>query len=212
MLVRAVLFGFLSFCLLNPTVSALAQTVTAQPDTAVVATPPANPDADRIIKTEKDKGLSKPGRAALFSAIIPGAGQVYNGHYWKVPIIYAVGGALGYFIVTHNKDYQDYRQAYLYSIDDASAGTTPTLEGKPTNLSASTLLNGRDFYRRNRDLTIILSVLAYGLNVMEANVGAHLNEFDISDDLSLNWQPGLQFSQLNQSPTPGITLNFRFKN
>ena len=214
MLARAVLFGLLSLLLISPSVLVHAQTVTAKPDSAVVATPPANPDKDRIVKTEKDKGLSKPGRAALYSAIIPGAGQVYNGHYWKVPVIYAVGGTLGYFIYNHNKDYHEYRQAYLNSIDDDpnTLAQIKDKDGKFVSPSSSSLLNGRNYYRRNRDFTLILSVLAYGLNIMEANVGAHLNEFDISDDLSLKWQPGIQFSQLNNTPTPGITLNFRFKN
>lgn len=209
---RAALFGLLSFMLLYPSVLVLAQTVPATPDSAAVTASPAppppatNPDADRLVKTEKDKGLSKPGRAALYSAVIPGAGQFYNQQYWKVPLIYAVGGALGYFIIDNNKEYQAYRHSYQ-AVSNPSLGLTPSRSG-----SATTLLNNRDFYRRNRDLTIILSVLAYGLNIMEANVAAHLREFDISDDLSLNWQPGLQVSPLHSRPTPGLTLNLRFKN
>src|SRR5687768_17257452 len=152
MLARAVLFGLLSFLLLSPSVLVNAQTVTARPDSAVVATPSANPDADRIIKTEKDKGLSKPGRAALYSAILPGAGQVYNGHYWKVPVIYAIGGALAYFIIDNNKEYQEYRIAYLYETDQ-NPNTTPVIkddEGQVVTLSANAMRNGRDYYRRNR--------------------------------------------------------------
>ena len=203
---RAALFGLVSFLLVYPSVLVNAQTVTATPDSAVVATPPANPDADRIVKTETDKGLSKPGRAALYSAILPGAGQVYNKQYWKVPVIYAVGGVLGYFIIDNNNEYQEYRTSYLASTNPNS-GLVITRAG-----SSSTLLNFRNYYRRNRDLSIILAVLAYGMNIMEANVAAHLREFDISDDLSLHWQPGLQFSTLNQRPAPGITFNLRLKN
>lgn len=214
MLARAVLFGLLSFLLLYPSVLVKAQTVTAQPDSAVVATPPTDPDKDRIIKTEKDKGLSKPGRAALYSAVIPGAGQVYNKHYWKVPVIYVVGGVLAYFYIDNNTNYQDYRKAYLNSIDN-DANTVPQIknaQGNKVTISQASALNGRNYYRRNRDLTLILCVLAYGMNIMEANVGAHLNEFDISDDLSLNWQPNIQFSQVGKLPTPGLTLNLRLKN
>ncbi|MBK0404758.1 hypothetical protein I5M27_17320 [Adhaeribacter sp. BT258] len=210
MRLKAVLFGFITFCGLNHSVFVSAQTVTARTDSAIVATPKPDPDKDRIIKTEKDKGLSKPGRAALFSAVLPGLGQVYNGHYWKVPVIYAVGGTLGYLIVWNNDRYQDYSQAYLYSIDN-NTETEPTIKDEATSLSTNALRNGRDLYRRNRDLSVILLVLAYGLNIMEANVGAHLNEFDISDDLSMNWQPSIQYAAFGTQPTPGLSLHFRLK-
>lgn len=214
MRLKAVLFGFITFGGLNHSVLVSAQTVTARPDSIVVATPKQNPDQDRIVKTEKDKGLSKPGRAALYSAIIPGAGQVYNGHYWKVPVIYAVGGTLGYLIVDNNKKYQDYRLSYAFETDDdpATEQFIKSKDGQVLNLSTNALRNGRDLYRRNRDLSFILLVLAYGLNVMEANVGAHLNEFDISDDLSMHWQPSVQFASFGAQPAPGLSLHFRLKN
>lgn len=211
MRLKSVLFVFVTFWGLNHSVLVTAQTVTVRPDSARVATPKSDPNADRIVKTEKDKGLSKPGRAALYSAVIPGAGQFYNGHYWKIPVIYAVGGTLGYFIYDNNKQYQDYRIAYLIA-NDGDTGTVPTIDGKPVNASVNALRNTRDFYRRNRDLSIIFSVLAYGLNIMEANVGAHLNEFDISDDLSLKWQPSVHYATFEAKPIPGFSLNLRLKN
>ncbi|MFC5270429.1 DUF5683 domain-containing protein [Adhaeribacter terreus] len=214
MRLKAVLFGFITFCGLNYSVFVSAQTVTARTDSTVVATPNPDPNKDRIVKTEKDKGLSKPGRAALFSAVLPGLGQVYNGHYWKVPVIYAVGGTLGYFYYTNNQNYQDYRTAYENEID-GDPNTVQQIknnDGQVVTLSVNALRNNRDFYRRNRDLTVIFSVLAYGLNIMEANVGAHLNEFDISDDLSMHWQPSVQFASFGAQPAPGLSLHFRLKN
>lgn len=209
---RGVLFALLSFCLLTPTVSVFAQTAPTRPDSTKVVGPPENPEG-RIIKTEKDKGLSKPGRAALYSAIIPGAGQFYNKHYWKVPVIYVVGGTIGYFIVSNDQSYQEYQKAYKYSIDN-DANTVPMVElkGKPTTITSAAALNGRNYYRRNRDLSIIIAFIAYGLQVMEANVGAHLNDFDVSDDLSLNWQPQMiNVSQPGFRPAPGLSFNFRLK-
>jgi len=211
MRLKAVLFVLVTFWGLNHSVSVSAQIVTTKQDTARITPPKPDPNADRIVKTENDKGLSKPGRAALYSAIIPGAGQVYNGHYWKVPVIYAIGGVLTYFIITNDQNYQDYRLAYLNETD-GNPNTVPTLDGEATALSANSLRNDRDYYRRNRDLSIILAVLAYGMNVMEANVGAHLNEFDISDDLSMNWQPSVQFASFGERPVPGLSLHFRLKN
>lgn len=200
MQVRAALFGLITFCLVSYSVSVEAQTVTATPDSAVVTR-----NADITPEKVNKPGLSKPARAALYSAILPGAGQFYNKDYWKVPVVYAVGGTLGYFIVSNHRNFKSYEQAYLYSIDN----NPETVPGEVGN--SNTLRNGRDFYRRNRDLTIIFSVLAYGLNVMEANVGAHLNEFDISDDLSLNVQPAVQFAATAKAPVPAISLNLRLK-
>jgi hypothetical protein len=122
-----------------------------------------------------------------------------------------LGALSGIFIVSNDQNYQDFRKAYLASIDTDSA-TVPTIPGETGPFSSAALLNGRNYYRRNRDLSVILAVIAYGLNVMEANVGAHLNNFDISDDLSLNWQPNVfQISQTGVIPAPGLTLNFRLK-
>src|SRR5689334_7605614 len=103
-----VLFGLFTFYCLNLSVSAKAQTVPAKSDSVHVEIPaPAaketsvvNKEAVAATPVKEEKGLSKPGRAALYSAIIPGAGQFYNKDYWKIPIIYAALGTLGYFIVT----------------------------------------------------------------------------------------------------------------
>ena len=120
-------------------------------------------------------------------------------------MIYAVGGTLGYFIVENNRQYKRYLNAYLTTIDNDPNTVSPIPE------TQQTLRNNRDFYRRNRDLTIIFAFIAYGLNVMEANVGAHLNEFDISDDLSLNVQPAVQYAAFGQAPVPALSLNLRLK-
>lgn len=156
----------------------------------------------------------KPAKAALFSAVIPGAGQVYNKAYWKVPIIYATGAVLGYFLIDNNNKYQDFRQALLLRNRDSSDVYVdhPQLGvyNPPTVLTqrgTEGLKFYRDYYRRNRDLTIMLSVLAWGLNVAEAYVHAHLKDFDISEDLSLRVQPGLVPVRGNTySMTPGVTL------
>ncbi|MBC5992071.1 hypothetical protein H8S84_04385 [Pontibacter sp. SD6] len=157
----------------------------------------------------------KPAKAALFSAVIPGAGQVYNKAYWKVPIIYATGAVLGYFLIDNNKNYQDFRQALILRNRDSSDvyvnsriyGVYSPQNGVLTQRGTENLRYSRDFYRRNRDLTIMLSVLAWGLNVAEAYVHAHLKDFDISEDLSLQVQPGLIPAQGNPySMAPGVTL------
>ncbi|WP_266205360.1 DUF5683 domain-containing protein [Pontibacter kalidii] len=187
------------------------QVITAGPDSVRVPIAPA----DTAVEEQRGFFLSKwdkPAKAALFSAVIPGAGQFYNKAYWKVPIVYATGAVLVYFFIDNNNQYQDYRVALLRRND----GDTTTVdqfadhpflgEAKGTD-AINNLRYRRDFWRRNRDLTIILSVAAYSLQIAEAYVHAHLREFDVSDELALRVQPNLL--PLRAQPgnyTPGLTL------
>src|SRR5688572_24395332 len=177
----AALFVLVTFYGLNHSVSTLAQTVPAAPktDSVQVAVPAAQAKETSIVSKEavaakpekKEKGFSRPGRAALYSAIIPGAGQFYNKDYWKVPVIYATGAVLGYFIVDNHNNYIDYRQDYIYRTDTL-ASTVDRFSDIPGTAGDNFVRNRRDFYRRNRDLTVIFSVIAYALNIVEAHVGA----------------------------------------
>ncbi|TPE46067.1 DUF5683 domain-containing protein [Pontibacter mangrovi] len=153
----------------------------------------------------------KPAKAALLSAIIPGAGQIYNKAYWKVPIIYATGGVLAYFYIENNNNYQTYRKAYLLRRDGDPTTRDEFADdlylGENSSNGESLLKFRRDGWRRYRDLTIIISVAAYTLQIAEAYVHAHLKEFDVSDELTLRVQPNLV--PLRSQPgnlAPGLTL------
>src|SRR5689334_4578289 len=133
-------------------------------------------------------------RAALFSAVLPGAGQVYNKKYWKPPILYAGLIALGYSIEFNNRYYKIFRKAYLYRID----GDSTTVDGYENIYpDPNALLVRKDYYRRTRDLMWIIASGVYVLNIIDAYVDAQLSDFDISDNLSLNAQPGIQFTAGN---------------
>ncbi|MBX3100941.1 MAG: hypothetical protein KF690_00375 [Bacteroidetes bacterium] len=116
-----------------------------------------------------------PNRAALYSLILPGAGQIYNRDWWKVPLVWGGVGAAGYFIVYNHREFTRYRQL------------TETTE-EPLRLQYRAL---RDYHRRNRDFTILLTALGYALVAVEAYVDAHLYYFDVSDNLSMALKPGL---------------------
>jgi hypothetical protein len=138
-----------------------------------------------------------PGKAAMRSAIIPGWGQVYNRKYWKVPIIYAaLGITAGVFFYNLNT-YQDTREAYTirYTMDTARYDEIPDYL-KP--ISTESLRYYRDSYRQAMDYSILLFLLFWGLNVVDAAVDAHLKSFDVSPDLSLQFKPYL-------NPTAGAT-------
>lgn len=202
---KAVLAILLFFCMASQ--KTFAQVVTTGPDSAVVRTA-----AEPLVPEQK--GWSKPGKAALFSAVVPGAGQVYNHSYWKVPIIYAAGGVLAYFIQTNHKGYLKYRQAIAVRQDTIASNDVDEFTEKLTNHTKaeaiSALRRGRDTYRRWRDYTVLYSVLAYGLNVTEAYVHAHLKGFDITDELTMRVQPDVIFTSAN-SVTPAFSISINLK-
>lgn len=201
-------FLFVFLLLSATTISpSFAQVVTAGPDSTAVrlSTDPLAP---------KQKGLSTPGKAALYSAIIPGGGQVYNKSYWKVPIIYAALGGLGYAIVSHHRNYLRYRQGVIVRRDTITSNNvdefSSRLEGRSNAEAISLLSRGRDDFRRWRDYCVLYTFLAYGMNITEAYVHAHLKGFDISEELSLQVQPTVM-QVAHNSYTPGFSLTFNLK-
>ena len=144
----------------------------------------------------QEYGEKIPKKAALYSAILPGAGQVYTKKYWKVPIIY--GGLItsAYYINESNDFYQLYKSTYLNRLD---GDFTDNL-----NYSDSDLRTLTEHYRRNREVSALLFTLTYILNIVDASVNAHLFDYDVSEDLSLHIQP-VYFSKENAS---GFSLSF----
>lgn len=130
---------------------------------------------------EPDTGHS-PTTATLLS-LIPGGGQVYNEKWWKVPIIYAGLATSGYFIYDNNQQLQ-----FWTKIIDQRLDSTQTDEYDGV-YNTNQLFTIQNTYRRYRDLSIIITVAIYGLQILDANVDAHLYNFDVSNNLSINWQP-----------------------
>ena len=146
----------------------------------------------------QEYGEKVPKRAALYSAIIPGAGQVYTKKYWKVPIIYAGLITSVYYINESNDFYQLYKSTYLNRINEI---TTDEFQGTYSDSDLKTLT---DHYRRNREVSVLLFTLTYVLNIVDASVNAHLFDYDVSDELSLHIKP-MYFSKENAT---GLSLSF----
>lgn len=144
-----------------------------------------------------------PSKAAFYSAILPGLGQAYNKKYWKIPLVYAALGTGIYFYVDNNKKYNRYRRAYKRRL----AGFT---DDEFQNIVADNdaLIDAQEFYQRNRDLSLLLTVVAYVLNIVDANVDAHLLQFNVSDDLS--FRPHIDQNEIDFNRNLGLTLNFKF--
>ncbi|HPB02295.1 MAG TPA: DUF5683 domain-containing protein [Bacteroidales bacterium] len=148
-----------------------------------------------------------PRKATIMSACLPGLGQAYNHKYWKIPILYAGLGGAGYAIVWNNNKYQDFRKAYIARTDTIDS----TIDNFP-RYSASNLLDLRNYYRHNLELSVIIITAVYILNIVDASVDAHLYDFDISDDLSLRIQPSVwNVGPGTSSFGGGLSLTFKFK-
>lgn len=125
-----------------------------------------------------------PKKSALYSAILPGAGQFYNRQYWKIPVIYLGIGVATYFLVDNSKQYQRYRRAYISRINN------PNFQDEFTGVrSVGDLKILQDFYKKNLDMTVLFTTVGYMLQVMDALAFAHLRNFDISKNISLKMQP-----------------------
>jgi len=159
---------------------------------------------DTVITNFSNK-TKNPGRAALFSAILPGSGQAYNGSYWKVPIVYTILGSVVYFAENSNRQYKRYLKAYIAVTDSLPS----TVSEFGEDIKEDELLSYKDTYRRNRDLYYIFTFVVYGLNIVEANVDAHFSDFDVDDDLSLKISPSI-IQSYDGKFVPAVYLGFRF--
>jgi hypothetical protein len=162
--------------------------------------------------------IHSPRKAAIMSAILPGMGQAYNRKYWKIPLVYGGFAALGYYIRFNNKNYNISKNAYIDLTDD-DPGTDSYLKleqikyynlnnpSEVENLKRG-LLRRQDYFRRNRDLLFILTLGFYGLNIIDASVDAHFFNWDISDDLTMKWQPTLDQYNNKNIFSLNCTINF----
>lgn len=176
-------------------------------------------DSTRMVEIDQQtEELHSPRKATIYSAVLPGLGQAYNKKYWKIPVIYAGFAAFGYFIYWNNDNYQIMKQAYSDFTDgDPETNSYLDLDGAQyydlgtepddTNFKQA-VLKQQDYYRRNRDLLVISIVGFYGLQIIDASVDAHFFDFDISEDLTLNWQPTMNY--FNQQTVYGINCTFTF--
>lgn len=144
-----------------------------------------------------------PRTASILSAVLPGAGQVYNRKYWKVPIVLGGLGASVYFVRDNNQNYQRYKDAYIALVDG-----DPSTVSEFGSASPQSVLNVADTYRRWRDLSYIACGLVYVLNIVDASVDAHFVRFDVSPDLSLELSPSLSTAAMG---APGLSLSLALR-
>jgi hypothetical protein len=149
----------------------------------------------------------RPAKAAFYSAVLPGLGQAYNKKYWKIPIVYAAIGTGLYFYLDNNKLYKQYRNAYNRRLagftDDEFYGP-----GDTPFLSDEALIRAQRTLKRNKELSMLVTVGLYVLNIIEANVDAHLLQYNLDENLAL--KPFIDFNNPNYTTQIGLSLNIKF--
>ncbi len=153
------------------------------------------------------KKKHSPRKATLYSAILPGLGQVYNRAYWKVPIVYAALGITGAVFNYNRKEYNKIKFAYFALINQDTAQykfVDAQLKKFVDAGDTYSLQKYRNEFRKNIDYSVLFFILFWGLNVVDATVDGHLKEFDISNNLSLRIKP--TFNSLPS--TAGVSFVF----
>lgn len=148
-----------------------------------------------------------PARAAFYSAVLPGLGQAYNGKYWKIPIVYTALGVGVYFYVNNDEQYHRYRDAYKSRLAGRTDDEFTTEEGNQL-LSNDGLIDAQKFYQRNKEISLLVLVGLYALNIIDANVDAHLQQFNVNENLAL--KPAFNYNQFDGQTNYGVSLNFNF--
>lgn len=152
------------------------------------------------------RAAHNPKIAITLSAVLPGAGQVYNKKWWKVPIVYAGLGASVYFICHYAKLTKSYQTEYRSRFN----GETSKLKPEFAKYSDENVLSLKNNYQRSMEIAIAATAIIYMLNVLDAAVDAHLFYFDISDDLSFSAQPFVQPNLFARSADTGVGFKLKF--
>lgn len=151
-------------------------------------------------------------KTATWLALIPGAGQAYNHKFWKMPIVYTGFGVTTYFAITNGNDYHLYRDAYDYKMGTKTDVSNQAIE-ESAKYTEDNLITLRDYYRRNMELSWILTAAWYIVQIIDANVDAHFFYYDINDELSLQIEPQwntTNYHELGCENNIGLSLRLNF--
>ncbi len=175
---------------------------------------------DTLVSKKRKLNPLAPAKAGFYSAVLPGLGQIYNKRYWKVPIVWAAVGTGAYAYVNFDNRYKAFRTAFkrrkagftddeFYDLrlepGEVTTRTTPEIDDQ----RLERLQNDR---QNDRDLALLATIVLYALNIVDANVDAHLKQFNIDDDLGMDmeFQPYLEVNPITTNPHYGMALIVKF--
>ncbi|MEM7484864.1 MAG: DUF5683 domain-containing protein [Bacteroidota bacterium] len=156
-----------------------------------------------------------PSKAAFYSTILPGLGQVYNKRYWKVPIVLGAIGTGIYVYSFNNTEYNRARDAFKrrlagFTDDEFYDLNGDNAIGSEPDISDEALQSAQESAQRDRDLALLISIALYVLNIVDANVDAHLKQYNVDDNLSVDFQPSINFNPITNRPNYGMALVVKF--
>jgi hypothetical protein len=166
---------------------------------------------EEVSKRENVNPLA-PSKAAFYSAIVPGLGQIYNKRYWKAPIVWGAMGTAIYAYSYNNTQYRMARNAFKRRL----AGFTDDEfydingDGSGPDVSDDALQEAQESTQRDRDLSLVITIALYALNIIDANVDAHLKQYNVDDNLSFDIKPYLDLNPLTNQPNYGMALVVKF--
>jgi len=172
-------------------------------------------DSVSLKEVEREFRPLAPSKAAFYSAVLPGMGQIYNKRYWKVPIVWgAIGGSI-YMYTWNNDQYKSFRTAFKrrqagFTDDQYYDINGDNAVGDEPDLDTDDLEYQQERFQSDRDLWLVAAIGLYALNIVDANVDAHLKQFNIDDDLSLDFEPFFDYDQVTNSPNYGMALIIKF--
>lgn len=145
----------------------------------------------------------RPAKAAFYSAIFPGLGQIYNKKYWKLPLVYGAIGTSAYLYIDNQKNYKIYRDEYKNRL----AGN-PSSSASLARFDDSRLITAQKGFQRNRDLSALFIVAFYALNIIDANIDAALSQFNVSEKLV--FKPAINRNTIIAQNDFGVAVNYSF--
>jgi len=172
-----------------------------EPDSLIILEKNAEPIVSDTVAIISYAKRFDPQKALLYAAILPGAGQVYNKKYWKVPLVYGGFAFLGYYINLYNDNYRKYRSELFTVVNTTNLSAS--------NLNETQLRSVIDRYRRERDLFIVFTGLWYALQIIDAHVDSHLKEFDLNPNLQVRVEPTFKQDAFMGRQT-GFSISIRF--
>lgn len=149
----------------------------------------------------------RPAKAAFFSAVLPGAGQAYNKKYWKIPIVWGAIGTGVYFYIRNDREFDRVRDAYKRRLAGFTDDEFSDADGNPL-ISDDGLIRAQQQFRRNKEVSLLVTIGLYALNIIDANVDAHLLQFNVDENLTLS--PHYQYNRWENASDLGVTINFKF--
>ncbi|HEY9221893.1 MAG TPA: DUF5683 domain-containing protein [Lutibacter sp.] len=161
---------------------------------------------DTIAPSSDEFNMLSPAKAAFYSAVLPGLGQAFNKKYWKIPIVYGALGSGVYFYQSNNDSFNRARTAYKLRINEKP----DEFDGLNGNifLSKDALISAQKSYKKDRDLSLLVTIGLYVLQIVEASVNAHLLQHNVDSNLSVS--PSIIRNDLNNKAIVGTSVNFNF--